>query len=255
MKVVLTIAGSDSSGGAGVQADLKTFEAFGVFGTSAITVLTAQNTTGVQNLHPIEPSFILDQIESVLSDFEVSALKIGMLYSKEIIEAVHDRIKTLDIPVVLDPVCVSKAGSVLLREDAIQALKLLSHDATITTPNLHEAYTLFGYRVGDSDSLHEVIHHSSPILIKNHVMNSISADLLYFGHQKRIFTSEHLDTQNLHGTGCSYAAAITANLALGLSLEASIERSKQFIYHALKEAPQIGHGPGPLNHKRGGMDV
>lgn len=159
MKVVLTIAGSDSSGGAGIQADLKTFEAFGVFGTSAITVLTAQNTTGVQSIFPLSVDFILQQIQSVMDDFEVSAIKIGMLYDTSIIEAITEFVKTLDIPVVLDPVCVSKAGSPLLKPDAIDALRLLSGEVSLSTPNLNEACELFGYKSGDTDSLQTIIAH------------------------------------------------------------------------------------------------
>ncbi len=255
MKVVLTIAGSDSSGGAGIQADLKTFEAFGVFGTSAITVLTAQNTTGVHSIFPLSIDFVLQQIQSVMDDFEVSAIKIGMLYDTPLIEAITAFVKTLDIPVVLDPVCVSKAGSPLLQSDAIDALRILSREVSLSTPNLNEANQLFGYKSGDTDSLKTIIAHPSPVLIKNHVMNTISADLLYFGHQKRVFTAELIDSVNLHGTGCSYSSAITANLALGYRLEEAVERSKRFITEAIRSAPSIGHGPGPINHKAGGSYV
>jgi hydroxymethylpyrimidine/phosphomethylpyrimidine kinase len=255
MKVVLTIAGSDSSGGAGIQADLKTFEAFGVFGTSAITVLTAQNTTGVHSIHPIPADFIAAQIESVLSDFQISAIKIGVLYSREIIETITSIIAPLDIPIVLDPVCISKAGSTLLEDDAIDALYALSRIVTLTTPNLHEAQRLFGYRSGDTDSLKTLIEHPSPVLIKHHIMEKTSADLLYFAHQKRVFTSEIIDSTSQHGTGCSYSSAIAANLALGYSLENSIERSKRFITEAIRRAPSLGQGRGPINHKAGGAHV
>lgn len=255
MKVVLSIAGSDSSGGAGIQADLKTFEAFGVFGTSAITVLTAQNTTGVNAIYPIPIDFILEQIQSVMSDFEVSAIKVGMLYDVSIIEAITDFLAPLDIPIILDPVCVSKAGSPLLKEEAIEALRNLARIVTLTTPNLHEAKLLYGYVMGDSQSLETLINHPTPVLIKNHVMNMVSADLLYSGHQKRVFTSELIDSTSQHGTGCSFSSAIAANLALGLGLEESIERSKRFITEAIRQAPQLGHGRGPINHKAGGNYV
>ena len=255
MKVVLTIAGSDSSGGAGIQADLKTFEAFGVFGTSAITVLTAQNTTGVQDIFPLPVDFIAQQIHSVLNDFDVSAIKIGMLYDADIIRMVTQLIAPLNIPVVLDPVCISKAGSPLLKDDAIDALRELSSIVTLSTPNLHEAHRLFGYKSGDTDSLKMLISHPAPVLIKHHIMNTISADLLYFGHQKRVFISEVIDSTNLHGTGCSLSSAITANLALGYSLEESVDRSKRFITEAIRKAPSIGHGSGPINHKAGGEHV
>lgn len=255
MKVVLSIAGSDNSGGAGIQADLKTFEAFGVFGTSAITVLTAQNTTGVNAIYPIPIDFILEQIQSVMSDFEVSAIKVGMLYDVSIIEAITDFLAPLDIPIILDPVCVSKAGSPLLKEEAIEALRNLARIVTLTTPNLHEAKLLYGYVMGDSQSLETLINHPTPVLIKNHVMNMVSVDLLYSGHQKKVFTSELIDSTSQHGTGCSFSSAIAANLALGLGLEESIERSKRFITEAIRQAPQLGHGRGPINHKAGGNYV
>lgn len=255
MKVVLTIAGSDSSGGAGIQADLKTFEAFGVFGTSAITVLTAQNTTGVQHIFPLPMDFIAQQIRSVLNDFEISAIKIGMLYDAAIIRMITQIVAPLNIPIVLDPVCISKAGSLLLQDDAVDALRDLSRIVTLSTPNLNEAYRLFGYKSGDTDSLQTLISHPAPVLIKNHILNTISIDLLYFGHQKRVFTSELIDSTNLHGAGCSLSSAIAANLALGYCLEESIDRSKVFITEAIRQAPFIGHGSGPINHKGGGEYV
>lgn len=255
MKVVLTIAGSDSSGGAGIQADLKTFEAFGVFGTSAITVLTAQNTSGVQALFPLSVDFIEQQIQSVLSDFDVAAIKIGMLYDTDIIQMIHRIIEPLNIPIVLDPVCISKAGSPLLKDDAIDALRTLSRIVTLSTPNLHEAYRLFGYRAHDIDSLAQLIQHPAPVLIKHHVMDTVTADILYFSNTKQVFTALMIDSSSQHGTGCSYSSAITAGLALGLSLEESIKKAKRFITHAILKAPHIGHGPGPIHHKAGGNHV
>lgn len=255
MKVVLTIAGSDSSGGAGIQADLKTFEAFGVFGTSAITVVTAQNTTGVQALQPLSVDFIQQQIQSILSDFDVAAIKIGMLFDTDIIQMVQRIIEPLTIPIVLDPVCISKAGSPLLRDDAIDALRDLSRIVTLSTPNLHEAYRLFGYKPEDANSIAQLINHPTPVLIKHHVTDTSTADILYFGHQKQLFSAPMIDSTSQHGTGCSYSSAIAANLALGLSLEDSIEKSKRFITHAILTAPHIGNGPGPINHKEGGNHV
>ena len=255
MKVVLTIAGSDSSGGAGIQADLKTFEAFGVFGASAITVLTAQNTQGVSALFPVPRSFIMAQIKSVLEDFKVSAIKIGMLYDCEIIEAVKELIAPLDIPIVLDPVCVSKAGSPLLKDDAIVALFELSKMVTLSTPNLHEAHKLFGYVTDDVASLEKLLAHPTPVLLKNHINGHTSVDVLFTQGEQKAFSAPLVDTHNLHGTGCSYASAIAANLALGRSIEDAIEISKRFITHALTHAPSIGHGPGPINHKKGGEHV
>ena len=259
MKVVLSIAGSDSSGGAGIQADLKTFEAFGVFGTTAITVLTAQNTTGVDQIVPMNASFVKKQIEMVFEDFDVAAIKIGMLFNKEIIEMVGDVIKELDIPIVLDPVSISKAGSPLLEDDAVKAMRGLFDHVTLITPNQHEAYAFFGYRYGDTKSLEMIQELDTPVLVKHHVIElderMYSADQLYFDHHKRVFQSPFVESSNLHGTGCSYSSAITANLALGHSLETSISVAKKFITHALKKAPNIGNGPGPIHHKKGGEYV
>lgn len=259
MKVVLSIAGSDSSGGAGIQADLKTFEAFGVFGTTAITVLTAQNTTGVDQIVPMDASFVKEQINMIFQDFDVAAIKIGMLFNKEIIEMVADVIKDLDIPIVLDPVAISKAGSPLLEEEAINAMHTLFNDVTLITPNYHEAYEFFGYKYGDTDSLEVIQSLNTPVLVKHHVVEladeRFSVDQLYFNYEKRIFQSALIETSNLHGTGCSYSSAITANLALGHSLEKSISIAKKFVTHALIKAPDLGNGPGPIHHKQGGEYV
>lgn len=252
MKVVLTIAGSDSSGGAGIQADLKTFEAFGVFGTSAITVLTAQNTSGVTDIQEISPQFVIEQIKAVLKDFDVAAIKIGMLYSQEIIEAVGSVIKDLDIPIVLDPVFISKVGSPLLQDEAVESMKKLFEYAVLITPNMYEAQKLFAY---DANSPQKMNALPCPALIKHHVVKkadtTLSVDKLIEGSEISIFSSEMLETTSLHGTGCSYSSAIAANLALGKTLQESIKTSKEFIYQAILKAPGIGHGAGPINHKQG----
>lgn len=257
MKIALTIAGSDSSGGAGIQADLKTFEAFGVFGTSAITVLTAQNTTGVRGISEVTPSFVKEQIAAVLEDFHVSVIKIGMLYSVEIIEAVRESIKDLKIPIVLDPVFISKVGSPLLKPEAVEEMKTLFPYVSIITPNLYEAKELFGFCHGDTSSLESIIGCSAPVLIKNQLLEinnkKLSIDQLFIKHQKRTFESLYVDTSNLHGTGCTYSSAIAANIALGKTLEESIQISKRFIYEAIQSAPNIGYGAGPINHKQGGL--
>jgi hydroxymethylpyrimidine/phosphomethylpyrimidine kinase len=255
MPVVLTIAGSDSGGGAGIQADLKTFEAFGVFGCSAITVLTAQNSTGVQAIHPLPVPFVLAQIESVLTDFDVAAIKLGMLYNQEIIEAVAAIIKPLTIPVVLDPVCVSKAGSPLIQKEAIAALRDLCRVVTLSTPNQHEANRLFGYEGGEADLPAILLDHPAPVLIKHHTTETMCADMLYSGAVKRVYVADLIDSTSVHGTGCSYSSAIAASLALGFDLDAAIRRSKQFITEAIRFAPAIGHGRGPINHKQGGIHL
>jgi hydroxymethylpyrimidine/phosphomethylpyrimidine kinase len=259
MKVVLSIAGSDSSGGAGIQADLKTFEAFDVFGTTAITALTAQNTTGVEQIVPMDASFVRKQIEMVLKDFDVAAIKLGMLFNKEIIEVVRDVIKDSTVPVVMDPVSISKAGSPLLEADALSAMHSLFEHVTLITPNQHEAYHFFGYRHGDIKSLEMIQNLKTPVLVKHHIVEvaegRFSADQLYFDGQHRVFQTPLIETTNLHGTGCSFSSAITANLALGHSLDRSISIAKKFITHGLKEAPNISRGPGPIHHKKGGEYV
>ena len=256
MEVVLTIAGSDSSGGAGIQADLKTFEAFGVFGTSVITVLTAQNTTGVRSIYPVEPQFIKEQIQAVLEDFDVKAIKIGMLLNKQIILTIKDIIKELYIPIVLDPVFISKAGSPLLDDDAIESMKELFEYVELITPNQFEANALFGYKFGDSDSLKPIFEAPCKVLIKNqiHTINEKerSFDTLHYGRDKQVFDTPYLESNNTHGTGCSFSSAIAANLALGHNLTDSIKISKQFIYEAIKNAPNIGAGKGPIAHKTAG---
>ncbi len=256
MKVVLSIAGSDSSGGAGIQADLKTFEAFGVFGTSAITVLTAQNTKGVQEIFEVDPEFIKAQIKAVFDDFDVAAVKIGMLFSNEIIDVVRGCVKDLNIPIVFDPVFISKAGSKLLNDDAIENLKTLIPYSTVVTPNLFEAKEMFEYEMTSAESLQKILAQSASILVKNHVIKNPngkkSLDILYKNGKKYVYDSTHIHTENTHGTGCSYSSAIAANLALGVELEKAIEISKEFVYQAIKNAPNIGAAKGPIAHKKGG---
>ncbi|AXH12118.1 bifunctional hydroxymethylpyrimidine kinase/phosphomethylpyrimidine kinase [Halarcobacter bivalviorum] len=255
MKVVLTIAGSDSSGGAGIQADLKTFEAFDTFGCSALTVLTAQNTQGVTNIQEISPSFVQEQILRVLEDFEVSAIKIGMLFSNEIIDIVRETIKDLDIPIVFDPVFISKAGSKLLNDDAIENLKTLFPYVNIITPNLYEAKALFDYDVLNEKAIEEISKLPCKVVIKNDIVKKeneeFSMDTFFDNKKKKVFYTKLIETTNNHGTGCSFSSAITANIALGKSLEEAIKISKEFIYQAILNAPNIGHGKGPIAHKKG----
>jgi len=256
MKVVLSIAGSDSSGGAGIQADLKTFEAFGVFGTSVITVLTAQNTRGVSDINKIDSKFIKSQLKAVFDDFDISAVKIGMLFSNEIIDMIREFIKDLNIPIVFDPVFISKAGSKLLNDDAIENLKTLFPYSTIITPNLYEAKMLFDYDMNNNKSINEIMQLPCATVVKNHKHNiDKSLDILYINDSKKTFESGYLDNDNYHGTGCSYSSAIASNLALGKSLEQSVEIAKKFIYEAIKNAPNIGAGSGPIAHKIGGENV
>lgn len=255
MKVVLSIAGSDSSGGAGIQADLKSFEAFGLFGTTAITVLTAQNTQGVTEIFEVNPSFVKAEIEAILEDFDVAAIKVGMLFSNEIIDVVRDIISKLDIPIVVDPVFISKAGSKLLNDDAIENLKTLFPYATLITPNRFEAEALFGYKSDNQEMTDKLMNEPYNILVKHDtktIDNQLhSIDALYDKTDRHLFTMPSLESNNTHGTGCSFSSAIAANLALGKALDESIAISKKFIYQGIKNAPNLGQGKGPIAHKIG----
>lgn len=250
MKVVLTIAGSDSSGGAGIQADLKTFESFGLFGCSIITVLTAQNTRGVKSIHEIKASFVKEQLEAVFEDFEISAIKIGMLFSNEIIDCVREFIKDLNIPIVVDPVFISKAGSKLLSDDAVENMKTLFPYATIITPNLFEAQELFDYKQKNKSSLDDLRKQEFNIIIKNQKVGKQSVDTLITKNETVNFETSFIKTNNTHGTGCSFSSAIASNLALGKTIKEAIKISNNFIYEAIKQAPNLGHGKGPIAHKK-----
>lgn len=241
MKVVLIVAGSDSSGGAGLQADIKTGEYFGVFTTTAVTALTAQNTLGVTGVVDTKPEFLKAQISAILSDFEISAIKVGMLSNSKIIEVMREFLSSVKVPVVLDPVFISKAGSPLMGKENIQNLKSLFKFATIITPNIYEAKCLFG---DDLD-----VKADANVVIKNIKIGEKSIDKLYYKDGKILeFKSNFLDSENLHGTGCSFSTAIASNLALGKSLEDAIKISKKYIHEAILQAPNLGHGKGPLRH-------
>jgi len=245
MKVVLSIAGSDSGGGAGIQADIKTAEAFGVFSTTAITALTAQNTSGVSGVLSVGAEFILGQIEAVLSDFDVSAIKIGMLGSEKSARAIKSILKGFKKPIVLDPVAISRAGSKLLDDEAKAALVELFPLATIVTPNHFEAK----YFALDTDKKAKLPEGN--FLIKN--IDSASAravDRLFVdGVFRRDFATPFAQKANTHGTGCTYSMAIACGLALGFELEEAIQNAKTYIYDAIKNAPNLGHGNGPIKHK------
>ncbi|MDR0407475.1 MAG: bifunctional hydroxymethylpyrimidine kinase/phosphomethylpyrimidine kinase [Campylobacteraceae bacterium] len=245
MKVILSIAGSDSSGGAGIQADIKTAEAHGLFGATAITALTAQNTNGVNGILLVETEFVIKQIEAVLSDFDVSAIKVGMLGSHDMAKALSDILKNFNKPTVLDPVAISRAGSKLLDDKAKSALMELFSLADIVTPNHFEA-EYFGLDTATNAKLPKC-----NFLIKNIYPNSNEAvDRLFInGSFVRDFVTPFAQKNNTHGTGCTYSTAIACNLALGFRLEEAIEKSKSYIYHAIKNAPNLGLGNGPIKHK------
>jgi hydroxymethylpyrimidine/phosphomethylpyrimidine kinase len=245
LKVVLTIAGSDSGGGAGIQADIKTAEAHGVFAASAITALTAQNTRGVVGVFGVKTEFVIKQIEAVLSDFDVSAIKIGMLGNREIANALAEILQNFNNPIVLDPVAISRAGSRLLDDDAKSALIELFPLADIVTPNHFEA-EYFGLDTDTNAKLPKC-----NFLIKNIFPNSDTAvDRLFLkGDFAKDFHTPFAQKANTHGTGCTYSMAIACNLSLGFTLQDAIQNSKNYIYNAIKNAPTLGHGNGPIRHK------
>lgn len=236
--VALTIAGSDSGGGAGIQADLKVFEAHKVFGTSAITVITAQNTQGVQNIQALSGALVIQQIEAVLDDFPVVAMKTGALGNIKIVEAVAKALQGRQIPLVIDPVMISKSGHALLDDSAV---KVLIHEllplATLITPNIPEYQAL--KEAGMSEQL--------PLLLKGgHADQEEVIDELRTPEHQLKFLAPRLHTRHTHGTGCTLSAAITANLALGQPLPEAVQQAHCYLQKTLKAAPGLGSGHGPL---------
>jgi hydroxymethylpyrimidine/phosphomethylpyrimidine kinase len=257
---VLTIAGSDSGGGAGIQADLKTFAALGCFGMSAITALTAQNTRGVTSIHPVPPAFVADQITAVLGDIGADAVKIGMLYSAELIETVALQLERFEVRnIVLDPVMVAQSGDKLLQDEAVEALKdRLIPLADVLTPNLPEAEILSGRKLADASALRSAAQGLAAtgcrsILIKGgHGLQPESNDLLYLPARRRFVTlsGQRLQTRNNHGTGCTLSSAIAAYLARGSDLETAAAKAKEYIQSAIRAGAgyRLGHGHGPVHH-------
>jgi hydroxymethylpyrimidine/phosphomethylpyrimidine kinase len=257
--IALTIAGSDSSGGAGIQADLKTFAALGVYGTSAITALTAQNTQGVDAVLVVPPDFVARQIRVVARDLDIRAVKIGMLATSEIIEAVAEQLKVLAaVPIVLDPVMVAASGDVLLDEDAIETLRtMLLPRATLITPNLPEAAKLLGQDEAKDEGEMRVQAEAlrrlgaQAVLIKGgHAEGPEAVDLLVDGEGKLRLAAPRTETKNTHGTGCTLSSAIAAELAKGASLREAVTSAKAYVTAALERADalRIGKGRGPVHH-------
>lgn len=251
----LTIAGSDSGGGAGIQADLKTFAALGVYGMSAITALTAQNTVGVQGAVEIEPDFVSAQIRSVVSDIGVDAVKTGMLANAGIIARVAGELRDLQVKnVVVDPVMVAKSGDRLLRRDAMEAMvRELFPLALVVTPNLHETSALIGTDVTDVEGMREAavkLKAFGPryVVVKGGHLSGNPMDLLYDGKEFIEFSNLRHDTPHTHGTGCTFASAITAGLAKGLPVTEAVKLAKQYITGAIGEGLAIGKGHGPVHH-------
>ncbi len=251
----LTIAGSDPSGGAGIQADLKTFHQYGVYGMSAITLLTIQNTKGLREVQLIDPRRIMAQIEAVLDDIPPSAAKTGALGSGEFIRLLAKRAKTFSFPLVIDPVMISKHGAALFAMEARKVfLDELLPCAALITPNLYEAEKFVDFKVQDLESMERAAKSiagmgAKAVLIKGgHLEGNEAADLLYMGGRVEIFRSPHIETKSTHGTGCTFSAAVTAELARGRNLMEAIRSAKKFIQEAIRTAPGLGHGFGPLNH-------
>ncbi len=257
--IALTIAGSDSSGGAGIQADLKTFSALEVYGASVLTALTAQNTKGVHSVFEIESSFVADQIDSVCTDLNVSSVKIGMLHRAEIIETVAAALDRYEIGhVVVDPVLVAKSGDSLLQDDAIEALKsLLIPKASIITPNIPEAARLLRKPIDkvllnmESATERLLSLGCGAVLLKGgHQTGAESIDLLFDGNKVDKLTSPRIDTQNTHGTGCTLSSAICAFLAHRYGLQSAVIAAKKYISGAISRADEleVGNGHGPVHH-------
>ena len=255
MRTALSIAGSDPSGGAGIQADLKSMTMNGVFAMSAITALTAQNTTGVSAILEVTPQFLRQQIDAVFEDIRPDAVKIGMVSSAALIEVIADRLKAYGAArIVVDPVMVATSGSRLMETDAVAALKAqLLPLATLATPNIPEAEVLAGMSIQSPDDMAAAakkIHdtYGCAVLCKGgHSVNDAN-DLLYAGGAARWFMGRRIDNPNTHGTGCTLSSAIAANLAKGYDLAASVQRAKDYLSGALAAMLDLGKGSGPLNH-------
>lgn len=255
MKHVLTIAGSDCSGGAGVQADLKTMSAHHCFAMSVITAITAQNTQAVNDVLDVPPAMIEAQIDAIFTDIRVDAVKIGMVSVSDSIRAIAGKLRQYTPPfVVVDPVMVSKSGYDLLRPEAASALKeLLLPLATIVTPNVPEAEKLAGMSIRSEDDIKEAAQRiyalgAKQVLIKGGHSDGQPTDWLFDGQKFTAFPGKRIDTPNTHGTGCTLSSAIASNLALGHPVEQAVELAKQYIQTAIEHSISLGHGHGPVNH-------
>ena len=255
MKKALTIAGSDSSGGAGIQADLKTFSAHGVFGMSVITAVTAQNTVGVFAVENISPDIISKQIDAIFEDIEVDGLKIGMVSIPETINAIANKLREYSPKnIVLDPVMVSKSGFHLLEPKARESLiKELIPLATIVTPNIPEAEVITGMEISNLDDMKKaaiIIYDLGPknVLIKGGHLKDDATDVLFNGKEFKLFKKERINTKNTHGTGCTLSSAIASNLAKGDDVEDAVFKAKEYINIAIKHSLSLGKGVGPTNH-------
>ncbi len=256
----LSIAGSDSGGGAGIQADLKTFSALGCYGMTVLTALTAQNTQGVRDIHPVPSSFVQAQLEAVLDDIGVDAVKIGMLFSAEVMQSVASVLTERNIKnIVLDPVMVAQSGDTLLEERAIEAMgQSLMPAADLITPNLPEAEVLLQQSIDGLEAMHQAVRElaafgSRAVLLKGgHREEKESIDILYLRDEDRsvALSAEYISTVNNHGTGCTLSSAVAAHLACGLNMEEAVSRGKEYITQAIQAGAnyRLGKGHGPVHH-------
>lgn len=255
MKTALSIAGSDCSGGAGIQADIKTITLNGVYAMSAVTALTAQNTMGVTGIFEVTPEFLGQQIDAVFTDIPPDAVKIGMVSSSELIRVIAEKLKEYGAKnIVVDPVMVSTAGSRLMKEEALQTLESsLIPLATVITPNIPEAEILSGMRIENAEDMEAAARLISgkfgcAVLLKGGHSVSDADDLLYAKGSCKWFRGKRIDNPNTHGTGCTLSSAIAADLAKGHDLETAVERAKEYISGALGAMLDLGKGSGPMNH-------
>lgn len=252
--IALTIAGSDPSGGAGIQADLKTFHRFDVYGEAVVTLITVQNTVSVDRVECLDPELVRQQIRAVVVDLPPAAAKTGALGNREIVEAVAGEAAAFQFPLVVDPVMVSKHGAPLVADDARQAFirRLIPH-AFLVTPNIPEAEALTGVKILTVDDMRRAAAclesmGAQAVLIKGGHLAGDATDLLWRGGAGFSLSAPRIQSPHTHGTGCTYSAAITAELARGTPLEQAVERAKDFITEAIRTAPGLGHGSGPVNH-------
>lgn len=254
MPIALTIAGSDPSGGAGIQADLKTFHQHRVYGTSVLTLLTVQNTRSVTRVEVMPVDLVLEQLEAVLSDVPPAAAKTGAVGSVELVEAVGDMARGFRFPLVVDPVMISKHGAPLLAPDAAEAMRRhLVPQAFLVTPNLHEAAALAGREVRDLAAARDAARAiadlgAQAVLVKGGHLEGPPIDVLWHRGEVLELGAERVVTRHTHGTGCTYGAAVTAHLARGRPLPEAVERAKEWLTAALRAAPGIGGGVGPVDH-------
>jgi hydroxymethylpyrimidine/phosphomethylpyrimidine kinase len=255
MKNILTIAGSDSCGGAGIQADIKTFSAHGLYGMSVITAVTAQNTQGVFAVQDIDKEIIAKQIEAVYDDIKVSAVKIGMVSQIDTIKVIAEELSKFKAEnIVLDPVMISKSGFDLLRKESKETLiKVLIPIADIVTPNIHEAQAITGLKIENIKDMEKAaveIYKMGPknVLIKGGHLVDDATDVLFDGEKIELFKGRRINTKNTHGTGCTLSSAIASNIALGYGVKESVRRAKEYINIAIEHSLDIGKGVGPTNH-------